>query len=94
MRGHIIAEERFLHQGIDHHVFVTELEGVENECRFEVRSIPPGGDHPETGFEKTIDFSERLSQQNGTSLEQLIQAELSHIRQAVIEDEELHSHDP
>ena len=56
MRGHIIAEDRFLHQGVDHHVFVTGIESMENEYRFEVRRIPPGRAEPETEFEKTIDF--------------------------------------
>ena len=67
MRGHIIAEDRFLHQGIDHHMFVTGIDNTENEYRFEVRRILPGGDQPETEFEKTLDFSARLAQGTGGS---------------------------
>ena len=94
MRGHIVAEDRFLHQGIGHHVFVTGIEDAENEYRFEVRRTPPGGDHPETEFEKTIDFSTRLAQAPGTTVEQLIHAELLSIKKAVNDEEDIHAHDP
>ena len=50
MRGHIIAEDRFLHQGIDHHLFVTQADGAEHEYRFEVRRVAPGADRAETVY--------------------------------------------
>ena len=61
MRGHIIAEEQFLHQGIDHHVFVTAIENAEHEYRFDVRRIAPGADQAETIYEKAVDLSSALS---------------------------------
>jgi hypothetical protein len=94
MRGRIITEDRFMHQGIDHHVFVTGIEGVDHEYRFEVRRIPPGSDAPETEFEKTVDFSGRLTQSPDRTIEQLIQAELSAIKKAVNDEEDIHAHDP
>jgi hypothetical protein len=94
MRGHIIVEDRFFHQGIDHHVFVTGIEGVENEYRFEVRRVPPGSDQPETEFEKTINFSARLAQAPDTTIEQLITVELNAIKKAVNDEEDIHAHDP
>jgi len=94
MRGHIITEDRFLHQGIDHHLFVTGIEAVENEYRFEVTRIPPGGDRSETVFEKTIDFSEALSLSKTDSIAQMIEAELVSIKVLVNTDEDLHVHDP
>ena len=94
MRGHIVAEDRFLHQGIDHHLFVTQIENEENEYRFEVTRIPPGGATPETVFEKLVDFSSRLKQGRDLTLEQLIAAELSSVRDAVFADEDIHAHDP
>ncbi len=93
MRGHIIAEERFLHQGVDHQMFVTGIEGAEHEYRFEVRRIAPGGDLPETVFEKIADLSEALAQGTGTS-DQLINTELCAIRKAVTDEEDIHAHDP
>ena len=94
MRGHIVAEDRFLHQGIDHHLFVTGIENVENEYRFEVTRIPPGGETPETIFEKLVNFSAELSQSPNASLDDLMTAELSAIKIAVYGDEDLHVHDP
>lgn len=94
MRGHIIAEERFLHQGIDHHLFVTSADGAEHEYRFEVRRIPPGGDHAESIFEKTEDLSTPLTQCPNTTIDQLINAELTAVKKAVIAEEDLHANDP
>ncbi|MCF7863268.1 MAG: hypothetical protein K9L89_00580 [Kiritimatiellales bacterium] len=94
MRGHIIAEDRFLHQGIDHHLFVTGIENEENEFRFEVVRIPPGGAASETIFEKLVNFSEDLAHCPNTTLDQLVTAELSNVRHAVFGDEDLHRHDP
>ena len=94
MRGHIIAEDRFLHQGTDHHLFVTGINDAEYEYRFEVRRIPPGSDQYETEFEKTVDFSSQLAKAPGTSVEELIQAEIQAIRQSVNDEEDIHAHDP
>jgi hypothetical protein len=94
MRGHIIAEERFRHMGIDHHLFVTGIEQLEHEYRFEVTCIPPGGDEPKTVFEKLVNFSDELAQCPGTTIDQLINAELTSVRNAVNSDEDLHTHDP
>jgi len=94
MRGHIIAEMQFLHQGIDHHAFVTAIENTEYEYRFEVRRIAPGGDRPETIYEKVIDLSHELSQCPNTTIDQLINAELSSIKQKVNAEEDIHAHDP
>jgi len=94
MRGHIIAEERFLHQGIEHHLYVTASDGAEHEYRFEVRRLPAGGDHRETVFEKTEDLSEQLIQCPNTTVDQLIYAEMTAVRRAVLEEEDLHAHDP
>ena len=90
MRGHIVAEERFLRQGVDHHLFVTGIENFEHEYRFEVRRIPPGSDHPETIFEKTFDFSG----QPKSSIDELIKAKLQAIQKEVTEEETIHAHDP
>ena len=94
MRGHIIAEDRFLHQGIDHCLFVTGIEEAGHEYRFEVRCIPPGGEHSETEYEKIIDFSPRLAQNPGISIDELIKAELQAIKKSVIDEEDIHAHDP
>jgi len=94
MRGHIIAEDQFLHQGIDHHLFVTQADGAEHEYRFEVRRTAPGGDHPETVYEKTEDLSRLLAQCPNTTIDQLINAELSAIKKTVNTEEDLHAHDP
>ena len=94
MRGHIIAEDHFLHQGVDHHLFVTSIEHAEHEHRFEVRRILPGNDMPETEFEKTVDFSALLSQCANTTIDQLIEAELVAIKRSVKAEEEIHAHDP
>lgn len=94
MRGHIIAEEQFLHQGIDHRLFVTAIEGGECEYRFEVLSIAPGADHPESVFEKTEDLSGQLAQCPNTTIDQLINAEIRSIKSAVTSEENLHANDP
>jgi hypothetical protein len=94
MRGHIVEEDRFLHQGIDHHLFVTAADGTEREYRFEVRRIAPGGADTETIYEKIVDFSPQLTQTPSISIEQLIQAELQTIKEAVNAEEDIHAHDP
>jgi len=94
MRGHIIVEDRFLHQGIDHHLFVADIEGAEHEYRFEVRRIQPGRAEPETIFEKTEDLSGQLVQCPNTTIDQLIAAELRAIKKAVTDEEKAHAHDP
>lgn len=94
MRGHIIAEDRFLHQGIDHHLFVTQADGAENEYRFEVRRIAPGGDHPETVYEKTEDFSKWLEQDPDAAIGELLCEEMTLIKKKVFAEEEIHAHDP
>lgn len=94
MRGHIIAEEQFLHQGIDHHVFVTAIENADNEYRFEVRRIAPGEDHQEAIYEKVIDLSSELAQCPNTTIDQLINAEVAAIKNEVYADEDIHVHDP
>ncbi len=95
MRGHIIAEDRFLHQGIDHHVFVTASDGIDYEYRFEVRRTAPGTAHPETIFEKTEDLSRLLKQCPNTTVDQLITAELQAVKRTVTgEEDEIHAHDP
>jgi hypothetical protein len=94
MRGHIIAEERFLHQGVDHHLYVTASDRAEHEYRFEVRRIPAGGDHQETLFEKTKDLSEQLAHSPNTTMDQLIQVEMKAAKKAVFAEENLHANDP
>ncbi len=94
MRGHIVAEERFLHQGIDHHLFVTDIETVKNEYRFEVIRVPPGGAAAEAVFEKFVDFSKPLSLKPNAIIEQLIALEIAAIKAAVNTDEDLHVHHP
>lgn len=94
MRGHIIAEIQFLHQGVDHHAFVTVIENAENEYRFEVRRTAPGNDHPETVYEKVVDLSMKLAQCPNTTIDQLITAELASIKYEVNAEEEIHAHDP
>ena len=94
MRGHIVAEEQFLHQGVDHHAFVTEIEHADHEYRFEVRRIAPGGDQPETVYEKVVDLSSELARCPNTTIDQLIVAELAAIRHKVNAEEEIHAHDP
>jgi hypothetical protein len=94
MRGHIIAEDQFLHQGIDHHLFVTASGGIEYEYRFEVRRTAPGCDQQETIFEKTENLSGLLSQCPNTTIDQLITAELQAIKMAVTSEEGLHANDP
>jgi hypothetical protein len=94
MRGHIITEERFLHQGIDHHLFVTDIEGTEHEYRFEVRRIAPGGDSSETIYETTEDLSSRLANQPETEAEAVLWGELERIKKEVLAEENLHANDP
>jgi hypothetical protein len=94
MRGHIIVEDRFMHQGIDHHLFVTASDGAEHEYRFEVRRTAPGGDHPETIFEKTENLASLLATCPNTTIDQLITAELQAIRKNVNEEEDIHANDP
>jgi hypothetical protein len=94
MRGHIIAEDRFLHQGVDHHLFVTGIDDTPYEYRFEVRRIPPGSDQYETEFEKTVDFSSQFEQTPKPPIEELIRAEIQTIKQAVNDEEDIHAHDP
>ncbi|WP_372806299.1 hypothetical protein [Pontiella sp.] len=94
MRGHIIAEDQFLYQGIDHHLFVTASDRAEHEYRFEVRRNAPGDGQPETIFEKTEDLSELLSQCPNTTIDQLITAELQAIKVAVTTEEADRANDP
>lgn len=94
MIGHIVAEDRFLHQGVDHHLFVTRSETNENEFRFEVRCIPPGRSEQETIYERVVDFTEMLAQCPNTTVDQLIDAELTAVRLEVFADEAPHAHDP
>lgn len=94
MRGHIIAEDRFMHQGIDHHLFVTQADSTEHEYRFEVRRTAPGDDRAETVFEKTEDLSALLAQCPNTTIDQLINAELRAIKKSVSTEEDLHANDP
>lgn len=94
MRGYLTAEDRFLHMGMDHHLFVTKIETVENEFRFEVTRVKPGGNAPETVFEKMVNFSAALVHRPDTPLDQLIARELDAVRETVLGDETLHAHDP
>ena len=94
MRGRIIAEIQFLHQGIDHHVFVTAIENAEHEYRFEVRRTAPGDDHAGTIYEKFVDLSADLAQCPNTTIDQLISAELDTIKHKVNTEEDIHAHDP
>ncbi|MDZ8118126.1 hypothetical protein [Pontiella agarivorans] len=92
MRGHIIAEDKFIHLGNDHHLFVTQADGAENEYRFEVRRIAPGADHPKTIYEKTEDFTRRISKEN--AIGELLCEEMGIIKNKIFAEEELHTHDP
>ena len=94
MRGHIIVEDRFMHLGIDHHLFVTASDGADHEYRFEVRRVAPGADHPETIFEKTEDLSPLMSKCPNTTINQLIDAEVQTIRNSVNAEEDMHANDP
>ena len=94
MIGHIIAEDRFLHQGIDHHLFVVRGEENENEFRFEVRCIQPGKTEQETIYERTIDFTDLLAECPANNVVELISAELASIRLKVFADEAPHANDP
>ena len=93
MRGHIITEDRFLHQGMDHHLFVSQADGAENEYRFEVRRIAPGKDQPETVYEKTEDLTAPLAA-SGSAVEELLKNEIELIKKDVFAEEEIHAHDP
>lgn len=94
MRGHIIAEDKFMHQGIDHHLFVTQADGAQNEYRFEVRRIAPGADHAETIYEKTEDLTPWMEQDPNAEIGQLLCNELGVIKKEVFAEEDLHAHDP
>ena len=94
MRGHIIAEEQFLHQGIDHHLFVTAIENTDHEYRFEVRRVAPGGDHAESIYEKTVELATLLAKCPNTTIDQLISAELNAIKREICDEEDIHAHDP
>ncbi|MDF7807424.1 hypothetical protein P4E94_08240 [Pontiellaceae bacterium B12219] len=94
MRGHIITEDRFLHQGIDHHLFVTKADGAENEYRFEIRCIPPGAEQPETIYEKTEDFSAWINTDPTTVIGELLCEEMSTIKQKIFAEEALRANDP
>ena len=94
MRGHIIAEDRFLHQGIEHHLFVTQVDGAEYEYRFAVKRMAPGADHPETMYEKVEDLSSRFSKNAELEIGELLCNELGAIKKEIFEEEELHAHDP
>lgn len=89
-----MAEDRFLHQGIDHHLFVTQADGAEYEFRFEVRRAAPGSDHPETIFEKTEDLSLWKERDPNASIGELLCEELSIIKKEVFTEEDLHTNDP
>lgn len=92
MRGHIIAEDKFMHQGIDHHLFVTQSDGAEHEYRFEVRRIAPGADQAETIYEKTEDLSKWVAKDN--DIGELLCDELTLIKKEVFAEEDLHANDP
>lgn len=94
MVGHIIVEDRFLHQGIDHHLFVTRSESNGNEFRFEVRCIPPGKSEFESIYERIVDFTAMLAHCPNTTVDQLIDAELTSVRLEVFAEEAPHAHDP
>ncbi len=92
MRGHIIAEDKFMHQNIDHHLFVTQADGAENEYRFEVRRVAPGADHAETIYEKIEDFSKWVARKN--DIGELICDEITLIKNRIFAEEDLHANDP
>ncbi len=94
MRGQIIAEDRFLHQGIDHHLFVTGIDNAEHEYRFEVKRIAPGSDQSETIYEKTEDLSARLAQNPDRKIGDLLCVEMSVIKKEIFEEEDIHANDP
>jgi hypothetical protein len=94
MRGHIVVEHRFLHHGAVYHQFVTANDGAEHEYRFEMRRVQPGSDHSESIFEKTEDLSGQLALCPGTTIDQLIDAELRAIKHVVMVEEDIHTHDP
>lgn len=94
MRGQIVTEDRFLHQGIDHHLFVSRSEENENEFRFDVRCLPAGTDRHETIYERTVDYSDMLHQCSDNTIDQLIEAELAAIKLKVFADEARHANDP
>ena len=94
MRGHIIAEDRFLHQGMDHHLYITQADGAENEYRFEVRRIAPGTDRPETIYEKTEDLSAWFDKDPKVNIGELLCDEITIIKKGIFAEEEIHAHDP
>ncbi|QBG48329.1 hypothetical protein EGM51_13355 [Verrucomicrobia bacterium S94] len=94
MRGHIIIEDRFMHQGIDHHLFVTKADGAEHEYRFEVRRTAPGADQPETIYEKIEDLAARIEQDPNAEIGHLLCSKLSIIKKDVFTEEDLRANDP
>lgn len=94
MRGHIIAEDRFLHQGMDHHLFITQADGAENEYRFEVLRMKPGNDRPKTIYEKTEDLSPWLVKDPTANIGELLCDEISIIKKEILAEEDIHAHDP
>jgi hypothetical protein len=77
-----------------HQVSAYAMENMEVEICFEVTRTVPGGDAPETVFEKCINLANDLKQCSNTTLDQLIDAELTSVRNAVCADEDLDVHDP
>ncbi|MBN2163575.1 MAG: hypothetical protein JXR25_16475 [Pontiellaceae bacterium] len=94
MIGKLIKEERFLHQGIDHHLFAAQSEQNPHEVRFEVRCIPPGADTFETVYERIVDFSDLVTECPDTPLSRFIEAELAAVRLEIFAEEAPHAHDP
>lgn len=94
MRGHIIAEDRFMHQGTEHHLFVTQADGAEHEYRFEVRRTAPGSDRTETVYEKTVDLCPRLEKDPNADLGELLSKELTIIKTGVCAEADLRANEP
>lgn len=95
MRGHIIIEELFIHQGTEHQLLVSVSDGVDNEYRFEVRRNVQGTDLQDIIFDKTENLSALFSQCPNTTMDQLITAEQQKVKNAVInEEDELLAHAP
>ncbi|MCF7848694.1 MAG: hypothetical protein K9M45_07590 [Kiritimatiellales bacterium] len=94
MNGRLIARQEFLHQGMAHQVSAYAMENMEAEICFEVTRTEAGSDAPETVFEKCVNMAGDLAQCSNTTLDQLIDAELTAVRNAVCADEDLDVHDP
>jgi len=94
MNGILIAQQEFLHQGMRHQVSAYAMENMEAEICFEVTRTVPGADKPETVFEKCVNMTTDLAQCPNTTLDQLVDAELTAVRNAVCADEDLDVHDP